>query len=195
MITNSLSAITAQTRQNLIDAFWQLYCKKKIEKISVKEVCELAGYNRSTFYVYFKDVYEILEEIEEKTITAEEFRVIILEQLLTDSDKKETLKKVVQLFEKNIKYLPILLSENGDPFFRQKLLKKLVPTVISAFHDLTSDEMVRIKYIMEYQSAAALSTIAKWYLNGKDIPLEQFLELLYSITSNGIQKELLNYVK
>jgi hypothetical protein len=48
---------------------------------------------------------------------------------------------------------------------------------------------------MEYQSAAALSTIAKWYLNGKDIPLEQFLEILYSITSNGIQKELLKFIK
>lgn len=46
---------------------------------------------------------------------------------------------------------------------------------------------------IEYQSAAALSSIAKWYLNGKDIPLEQFKEILYSITTNGIQKELRKY--
>lgn len=192
-MNHSLTSTTQITRQNLIDAFWQLYRIKKIEKISVKEVSELAGYNRTTFYVYFKDVYEILEEIENNTITAEEFRDIILEQLLNKTDKKETLKKLLQLFENNIKYLPVLLGENGDPLFRQKLLKKLIPTVISVFTDLTPKEILEIKYILEYQSAAALSTIAKWYTNGKDIPLEQFLEILYSITSNGIQKELLKY--
>ena len=101
----------------------------------------------------------------------------------------------MQLFEHNIKYLPILLSEKGDPLFRQKLLKKLLPVILSVFPGLTPAEITDVKYIVEYQSAAALSTIAKWYLNGKDIPLEHFVEILYSVTTNGIQKELLKYRK
>lgn len=192
-MNQNLSAATKITKQNLSDAFWQLYLKKKIEKITVKEICELAGYNRSTFYVYYKDVYDILDEIEERIITAQEFKEIILEQLMSASDKKEILKNMLQLFEHNIKYLPILLSEKGDPLFRQKLLKKLLPVILSAFPNLTPAEITEVKYIMEYQSAAALSTIAKWYLNGKDISLEYFVEILYSITTNGIQKELLKY--
>lgn len=194
-MNHTLSTAARLTRQNLTDAFWQLFLKKKIEKITVKEVCDLAGYNRSTFYVYFKDVYEILEEIENRIITAEEFKNVILDQVLGGQDKKEILKSMLQLFEHNIKYLPILLSEKGDPRFRQKLLKKLLPVFVSAFPDLTPAELTEVKYIMEYQSAAVLSTIAKWYLNGKDIPLEQFVQILYSITANGIQKELLKYKK
>ncbi len=194
-MTTNLSAAAKITRQNLSDAFWQLYLKKKIEKITVKEICELAGYNRSTFYVYYKDVYDILDEIENRIITAQEFKEIILEQLLRESDKKETLKNMLQLFEHNINYLPILLSEKGDPLFRQKLLKKLLPVILSIFPGLTPAEITDVKYIVEYQSAAALSTIAKWYLNGKDIPLEHFVEILYSVTTNGIQKELLKYRK
>ncbi len=194
-MNTNLSAAAKITRQNLSDAFWQLYLKKKIEKITVKEICELAGYNRSTFYVYYKDVYDILDEIEDRIITAQEFKEIILEQLLRESDKKEILKNMLQLFEHNIKYLPILLSEKGDPLFRQKLLKKLLPVILSVFPGLTPAEITDVKYIMEYQSAAALSTIAKWYLNGKDIPLEHFVEILYSVTTNGIQKELLKYRK
>ncbi len=192
---NSLTLATQITRHNLIDAFWQLYCKKTIEKITVTEVCALAGYNRSTFYVYFKDVYEILDEIENQVITADEFKSIILDQLLNNKDKKDLLKQLIQLFENNKNYLPVLLSEKGDPYFRQKLLKKLYPALISFYPDLTKEEIQEIKYTMEYQSAAMLSTISKWYTNGKDIPLERFLELLFSITTNGIQKEFLKYMK
>lgn len=32
--------ITKQTKQNLADAFWQIYCKKRIEKITVKDITD-----------------------------------------------------------------------------------------------------------------------------------------------------------
>lgn len=41
--------ITEQTKNNLRIAFWSLYAQKPIEKISIKEITELAGYNRGTF--------------------------------------------------------------------------------------------------------------------------------------------------
>lgn len=59
---------SSQTRQNLIDAFWSLYCEKRIEKITVKEITQKAGYNRGTFYEYFTDVYDMLEQIEQSLI-------------------------------------------------------------------------------------------------------------------------------
>ena len=44
--------ITAQTKQNIIDAFWALYCEKRIEKITVRDITNKAGYNRGTFYEF-----------------------------------------------------------------------------------------------------------------------------------------------
>ena len=38
---------------------------RAIEKITVGQVCELAGYNRGTFYLHFQDLYEMLEVIED----------------------------------------------------------------------------------------------------------------------------------
>ena len=61
---NKQPEVTAQTKQNLIDAFWSLYCEKRIEKITVKEITQMAGYNRGTFYEYFTDVYDVLDQIE-----------------------------------------------------------------------------------------------------------------------------------
>jgi AcrR family transcriptional regulator len=36
----------AQTKSNLMEAFWTLYKKYAFEKISIKDITELAGYNR-----------------------------------------------------------------------------------------------------------------------------------------------------
>ena len=41
---NKQPEITMQTKRNLMDAFWQLYCKKRIEKITVKEITTRACY-------------------------------------------------------------------------------------------------------------------------------------------------------
>ena len=57
--------ITEQTRANLRQAFWSLYAERPIERIPVREICERAGYNRATFYLYYHDVYEVLAEVED----------------------------------------------------------------------------------------------------------------------------------
>ena len=56
--------VTEKTRQVFVDVFCDLYCKKPIEKISIQEITNKAGYNRSTFYQYFSDIYELLAFVE-----------------------------------------------------------------------------------------------------------------------------------
>jgi AcrR family transcriptional regulator len=60
--------ITAQTRENLIQAFWGLYRQKKIEHITIKNITTRAGYNRSTFYEYFVDIYDLLNQFEDSLL-------------------------------------------------------------------------------------------------------------------------------
>lgn len=62
------TAASEATKQALQEAFWELYKNKSIEKISVREITERAGYNRGTFYLYYKDVYDILEQSEQLLI-------------------------------------------------------------------------------------------------------------------------------
>ena len=52
---------TRYTRQIITTAFWQLLRQKPMEKITVKEVCDLAQINRGTFYRHFRDCYDLME--------------------------------------------------------------------------------------------------------------------------------------
>ena len=64
--------ITEQTKDKLRSAFWTLYSSKPIDKITIKEITDLAGYNRGTFYLYYKDVYDIFASIEMELLQASE---------------------------------------------------------------------------------------------------------------------------
>lgn len=54
----------AKTKKGIINAFLELRSKKAIEKITVKELCEKAEINKSTFYTHFKDIYDLSEYLE-----------------------------------------------------------------------------------------------------------------------------------
>lgn len=53
-----------KTKKSIINTFLELRSKKPIEKITVKELCDKAEINKSTFYTYFKDIYDLSEHLE-----------------------------------------------------------------------------------------------------------------------------------
>ena len=69
------TAAKEETKQALIQAFWKLYREKRIEKITVGEIAAVAGYNRSTFYEYFYDVPDVLQQIEDCILDEMQFGI------------------------------------------------------------------------------------------------------------------------
>ncbi len=57
-----------RTRNNIINAFIELRSKKPIEKITVKELSDLAIINKATFYLHYKDIYDLSDSIEDELI-------------------------------------------------------------------------------------------------------------------------------
>lgn len=51
------------TRRAIVEAFMKLLQNKSLDKITVKEIIELAEINRNTFYYYFQDIYDLLENV------------------------------------------------------------------------------------------------------------------------------------
>lgn len=60
----SLDARVRYTKMMIRKSFIQLLNEKPLHKIKLKEICELAGINRSTYYKYYKDTYDWAEQFE-----------------------------------------------------------------------------------------------------------------------------------
>ena len=59
-----------RTKRSIYNAFIELRSRKPLEKLTVKELCEKAEINKSTFYVYYSDVYDLSEVIEDEIVTS-----------------------------------------------------------------------------------------------------------------------------
>lgn len=53
-----------KTRNSIINAFLQLRAKKPLERITVTELADLAEINKATFYLHYKDIYDLSEQLE-----------------------------------------------------------------------------------------------------------------------------------
>ena len=53
-----------------MDAFLRLLLKKPFRKITVRDIVEECGVNRTTFYYYYQDIYAIVEDIADTALAA-----------------------------------------------------------------------------------------------------------------------------
>ena len=104
-----------ETKKKITAAFWNLYIKEPINRITIQKVTDACGIHRSTFYLHFQDVYQILEEIEEKLL--EQIKVLDT----SEADTVSGLHKIGEIlfieYRRNRKYLRVLVKEQRDyPF-------------------------------------------------------------------------------
>ncbi len=57
-----------KTEKAIKNAFIELRAKKSLEKITVKELCQLAHINKSTFYSHYADIYALSDALEAETV-------------------------------------------------------------------------------------------------------------------------------
>ena len=67
MKTDARVRYTVHMIQNV---FLELLKEKPVAKITVKEICEHAEINRSTFYKHYQDVYDLMEKLENEAVEA-----------------------------------------------------------------------------------------------------------------------------
>lgn len=51
------------TKKAIIRTFLELLNAHSLDKITVKDIVENCGINRNTFYYYYKDIYDLIEDI------------------------------------------------------------------------------------------------------------------------------------
>ena len=159
---NKQPEATKQTKENLKKAFWTLYTQKGIEKITVKEVVNLAGYNRTTFYLYYQDLYDLLEQIENEVIDH-------IDSALNDYriDKiEETLPALMNIFTESLlaysEIVSALMSEHGDPKFSLRLKETIWPFLMKWLLPETNYDEYEMNLLSEFYLSGLIALINKW---------------------------------
>ena len=184
---------TEQTKAELKEAFWRLYAEKPLDKITVGEVCMRAGYNRGTFYLHFRDLYELRDIIEGDLLDGmTECVETCMRRLKRDSSKLSCIaacKDVVLYYERNKPYITVLLGDKGDPAFVYKLKNNLKPLwreyVIATDSARSEGE---IDLLLEYTLSGTLFMISQWLSNPGTTSAAQLAHLVYDFSIKDIRR-------
>ena len=171
--------VTAKTKEAFATSFCVLYTKKPIDKITVKEITTLAGYNRSTFYQYFTDVYNLLECVENSLL--EEMKI----SLTADNGTLFTpdLNKLIEFFSEKEVYLKALFSDYGSIHFISRIKQELP---LNSLQDTFPNAGNLMPYLIEFHLSTSLSLFRIWLKNKKDMPPNELFELIHNLYTKGI---------
>ena len=106
-----------KTERAIKQAFMELRAQKPLEKIKVKELCDLACINKSTFYAHYQDIYALANAMEDEMV---EEVVESLPQLTARdvSERTEWLtREMFRAFTRNQTEIGILFSGSRQGLF------------------------------------------------------------------------------
>ncbi len=133
MDTEKIDRRVRKTKMQLRLALTSLMLEKGVNEITVREIAEKADVNRGTFYAHYKDVYDLLSQLEENV-----FRRIdeIGGQLSDQPSEAEVytyLTAILKLVSDNSDIYLALVCRNGDVEFQQRLLETLKAQYLQDF--------------------------------------------------------------
>ncbi len=150
------------------EALLLLLEKKDYDYITIKEICEKAGVNRSTFYLHYESIDDLLMETME--LINNRFTLAFNNEVI---DPKSTNKKELFLIDdkylipylnliKEYKKIYKLIHNKPHVFNNQKAYKELYKNLFEIILDkygVSNDEK---EYVFVYFSFGVLAIIDKW---------------------------------
>ena len=103
-----------RTKKMLTQALTQLMQEKQIKEITVKELTDLADMNRGTFYLYYRDVYDMLEKLEDSMFEALDSIAALHETDAARQETKPILLDVFRFIEENQEIVRVLLRDKKN---------------------------------------------------------------------------------
>lgn len=160
---------TRLTKRLLRESLLDLLREKPVEYITVKELCERAELNRSTFYAYYTDVPALHQEMGSALADA------LLEHIcaINQGDGIDT-EPMLAYIRDNRELFRLLV-------YREKYLNANQPVqwqIIQGYFNIAPELQLPCKqeereYFLEYLYMGGSAVIHRWVRNGCDLPPQQ----------------------
>lgn len=144
-----------QTKQSLINAFYNLASQKDFEKITIADIAKGAQVNRATFYAHFNDKYDLIDyimkdfasaSIESNTSDDMKFDQVSISQLIFavyDFYQQPNIEcrssygrlALPQMKEKILNELKVFLSKSLEHMYTDNEKNMFVPIFAQIIHE------------------------------------------------------------
>ena len=183
----------------LLKAAFELFTEKGIKRTSVQDIVDKAGLAKGTFYLYFKDKYELQDRlIANKSKQLFDDALVALAKSEVSGFEKQLIfiiDYVINALNKNRLLLKFISKNLSWGLYNEKL-SKIVDDNALGVHQLFIDAVnqygiklknpgVTLYMIIELVSATCFSSI----INKQPLPIEEYKVYLYDAISKTLKDE------
>ncbi len=173
-----------RTEKKITDSFLFLLQKKPLKKITIRELCEVAEINRSTFYAHYDDIYELIRAISEYyciVLFQDSLKTADLSVALHPNDAYLIIRNVLEKSYENQNIYKILFNGQGTGNFTEKLCLELVRWCKNLYNKQHPDVVsgseppgleIQLTIVME----GALGIWKYWLGNGCNISVDDLAD-------------------
>ena len=144
----------------LQNSLTQLLADKSIHKVSVREICDLAEINRTTFYKYYGSQYDLLKDMENKVLT--QIDAYLSEDNAGAEFDVNVLVKITTYLQDNLELSRLLANNTVDTEFPEKLFSLSMITQLLQQHLTDQYPKGDIEYGYEFVVNGGFSVIKSW---------------------------------
>lgn len=135
-----------KTRANIINSFLMLRSQKPLERITVKELSDAAQINKATFYLHYKDIYDLSETLESELFenvfsSIEHPDAIVL-------NPKMFVKELGESFTANQTLIDIIFSDERRNILVDRIEKELKEFLFEKYPEYK--EIAEINILLTY---------------------------------------------
>lgn len=173
------------TRLLLKQAYLELM-REKAGRITVKELCERAEVNRSTFYLHYNEPNDILIELEDETVGHIRDAMSTLGAIDKPSpDVSAQVSSFLNYVRRDGELYRLFLVDNNDAHFRRKLRDEALRIAEDSFRIEMEPERKRAVFL--YIVSGALEVLTDWVRSDFALPDAAVAQVLYSMSEGGLR--------
>ncbi len=160
------------TKDSIEKTFIELLQTREISKITVSDICKITGYNRTTFYANYLDVYDLADKIRDR-LEAEVNE--LYENELFYNCGSDYLKLFQHIKENQIFYIT---------YFKLGYDSKHTVDLGSISKQQTGFPADNLEYHIEFHKAGLNAIIKKWLSSGCDKSPEEMVKIIQDEYTN-----------
>ncbi|MBR4050128.1 MAG: TetR/AcrR family transcriptional regulator C-terminal domain-containing protein [Clostridia bacterium] len=166
------------TKKMIKEAFIEICAEKPISKVSVKDVCEAADVNRSTFYAHYEDVIALRHEIEDEVLSQipEPDELPLIDSIISFLDKIEG---VFDYVIENKELFKVLITHADDDIFVGKLIHTVLARYPKSFQGYVDPEY---EYCFDFCFNGFIGILKKWIEEDFPVSSRRFAEIALTLT-------------
>lgn len=174
------------TKQVLRESLLELLNELPIGKISVKMICEKADLNRSTFYVYYKDQFDLLEQLELEAINSLRQHITKEAFLTHNPETLNAMHAILDYIQKDAALFKVLLGPHGSSSFYTMIMEFTEEELITELLEALETDQATAAYVKTFAVNGALSLLKQWLDNDFYISSEAMSKLAAQLIYTGV---------